>query len=183
MKRNLNFRALGAIAILSVMPANVSVGADISPEAIKATYIIQMQNFITVGNPLHKINKICYYEKQLTPPSESVGQQLEEYVRTHNKNELPTIKRFEAIGDFSGCDILYIPATNESNIENIITARGLSETVTVSSVQRFILRGGMIGFVMDEENRVKLEANLKNAKEKNIHIDAQLLEIMQRVLN
>ena len=40
----------------------------------------------------------------------------------------------------------------------------------------------MIGFVLDEGNRVKMEANLKNVKDKHIYIDASFLEIMLRVI-
>lgn len=170
-------------ALPLVVPASMVLGAEISPETIKASYIIQMQKFVTFGDPPHNLQKICYYETHGVPLNESVGQQIEKYVKAHPGDRLPATKRFEAIRDLSGCDIFYIPAENEADIDNILTALGSAETLTISGAQRFILRGGMVGFVMDEDNRVKMEANLNNVKAKHIHIDAQLLEIMLHVIS
>ena len=33
---------------------------------------------------------------------------------------MPTVKKFEAIRDLSGCDIFYIPAEEEGDIDNIL---------------------------------------------------------------
>jgi hypothetical protein len=96
---------------------------------------------------------------------------------------MPTVKKFGAIRDLSGCDIFYIPAEEESEIDNVLVALGASSTLTVSGAQRFILRGGMVGFVMDEDNRIKMEANLANARNKHVHIDVSLLELMLRVID
>ena len=37
-------------APLLIVPASMVLGADTSPETIKATYILQMQKFVTVGD-------------------------------------------------------------------------------------------------------------------------------------
>jgi hypothetical protein len=49
-------------------------------------------------------------------------------------------------------------------------------------VSRFIMRGGMIGFLIDDQNRVKMEANIANMKKHGVDMNAQVLEIMQRVI-
>lgn len=159
------------------------LGADTSPETIKASYILQMQKFVTVGASARMLKNFCYYERHGVPFTDSVGQQIEQYVRTHPNENSPSVKRFEAARDLSGCDLFYIPAEEEGYIDNILAALGASSTLTVSSAQRFILRGGMIGFVIDDDGRVKMEANRKNVQDKAIHIDASLLEIMLRVVD
>lgn len=164
------------------MPAHAGAGSDISSELVKAGFILQMHKFIEIGNPAHRIEKICYYERSGVPLEESVGQLIEKYAQEHTGEHLPAIKHFEAIRDLKGCDIFYIPADEEGNIDNILTALNASDTVTISAAKRFIMRGGIIGFVMDSNNRVKMEANLNNIKGKKIRIDAQLLEIMMRVI-
>jgi hypothetical protein len=158
-------------------------GSDTTPETIKAIYILQMQKFVTVGQSPRLPKHFCYYERHGVPFNESVGQQIEMYVRTHPDGNSPSVTRFEAIRDPSGCDLFYIPAEEEDYIDNIISALGTSSTLTISSAQRFILRGGMVGFVVDDDSRVKMEANLANARNKHVHIDASLLEIMLRVID
>ncbi len=169
--------------LLLFMPANVSLGADYSPENVKAGYLLNIQKYVTFGDPPRKVQKICYYEKDGISLAESVGGQVEKYASTHPEAQL-RVKRFDAIRDMSSCDILYIPDEAEGDIDNIFAALGNAGTLTVSDAPRFITRGGMIGFVTDEDGRVKMQANLKKIKQKNtnIDIDTQLLEIMQIVV-
>lgn len=171
-----------ALAASLLVPTSTALGADTSPEAIKAVYILQMQKFVVVGSASRTPNLICYYERPGVPPEESVGQQIERYVHAHAAESPLVVKRFEAVHNFSGCDILFVPAAEESYLNNILAALGNSSTLTVSEVERFILRGGMVGFVEDESHRIRMETNLTNAKAKDVHIDASLLEVMQRVL-
>lgn len=155
---------------------------EISPEMVRASFILQLQKFVKFGTPPHNLKKICYYEKTDVPLDESVGQLIARHVSKHpGDNYLPSVQKFEAIGSFSGCDILFIPASEEKNIDNILTALGSASTLTISPAKRFIYRGGMIGFLLDNENHVEMEANTKNIKEKNIWIDPSLLEIMRHV--
>lgn len=170
-------------APLLIVPAGITLGADINPETIKATYILQMQKFVTFGESRRIMQRICYYERHGVPLDESVGQQIEKYVNAHPGDHLPAVRKLEAIRDMSGCDVFYIPAEEESDIDNILNALGSTETLTISGAKHFTIRGGMIGFVMDDESRVKMEANQTNAKARNVHIDVQLLEIMLHVIN
>jgi hypothetical protein len=171
-------------SVLLLVPANLSAGQDITPEEVRASYILKLRPFVTMGNPAHIMETICYYEKPGVPLNESVGQILGKYVQT---NPAPdgkplAVKRFQAIRNLTGCDALYIPADEESNIDNILTALDSSPTLTISAANRFIMRGGMLGFVLDDANRVKMEANLENLKKQGVKIDAQILEIMQQVV-
>ena len=178
----LQWRRWRCFAPLLILPASMVLGADTSPKTIEATYILQMQKFVTVGPSPHVPKMFCYYERPGVPLDESVGQQIESYLRAHLADNSPSVKRFEAVRGLSGCDVFYIPADEESYIGNILAALGASSTLTVSGAEHFILRGGMIGFVEDEDHRIKIEANLDNARAKQVHIDASLLEIMLRVI-
>lgn len=173
-----------ALTPLLVLPATVSVSQGITPEEVRASYILKLRPFVTVGEPAHMIQTICYYEKPGVDAEESVGQILAKYVQGNpSPNGKPlSIKKFEAIRNLSGCDAFYIPANEENNISNILTALGTSSTLTISPAPRFIMRGGMLGFVLDDANHVKMEANLENIKKRGVRIDAQILEIMQQVI-
>ncbi len=183
MYRKIKFRYFLLLVPLLVMPVGTSASADISAETIKATYIVQIQKFISFGEPPRSVKKICYYEEDKVPFSESVGQQVEKYASTHPEANFPVVKRLDAIRDMGSCDILFIPASAEGDVDNIITALGNADTLTISGAPRFTMRGGVMGFVLDESSRIKMEVNMKNAKARNIHIDSQLLELMQRSAN
>jgi hypothetical protein len=170
------------LVLTGFFPIQASI-ASVSPETVRATYILQIQKFIALGNEARPVSTICYYERAGINKEESVGQILENYVKKREGNKLPAVKRYEAIRGFAGCDIFYIPSNEEGNINNILVALGTSPTLTISGSKRFIYRGGMIGFVTDSNNRIKMEANIKNIRAKNIRVDSQLLEIMQQVIN
>jgi hypothetical protein len=170
------------VAPLLLMPAVTAMSSEISPETIKATYILQMRSFIKIGASKKSINSVCYYESKDVPFEESVGQQIEKYAHGHPAEGL-SVKKFNAVRDFSSCDALYIPLEEQNNVDNILTALRTTQVLSISGSNKFILRGGMIGFIVDEDNHVKMEANMKNLQSKNIYVDAGLLEIMARVIN
>jgi len=160
-----------------------SIGQEITPEEVKASYILKIRSFVALGKPAHQIQKICYYEKPGVPAAESVGQILAKYAKQNaEQHGAPLgVEWFKAIRDFSNCDVFFIPADEDGNIDNILTAIGSAPTLTISAAKRFIFRGGMIGFDVDDAGRVKMEGNLKNMRANNVAVDAQILEIMQRV--
>lgn len=183
MRFSRSSRYLWCLAALLLLPASLGAGGGVTVEKVRASFLLQMQKFVLLGGEERRIKQICYYEKPGVPPEESVGQILAKYLSDNPGKLALTVRHFSAIRDFSGCDLVYIPASEEGNVDNILAALGAGETLTMSPAKRFIHRGGMIGFVLDNQNRVKMEANLKNIREKQIRVDAQLLEIMQQVVN
>lgn len=183
MRFSRSYRYLWCLVTLLLLPASLGAGGGVTVEKVRASFLLQMQKFVLLGAEEQKIGQICYYEKPGVTPEESVGQILTKYLSDNPGKFSLTVKHFSAIRDFSGCDLVYIPSSEEGNVDNILSALDGNPTLTASPAKRFIHRGGMIGFVLDNQNRVKMEANLKNIREKQIRIDAQLLEIMQHVVN
>ena len=153
----------------------------VSPEQIRASYIIKMRTFFKLGTSGHAISNICYYEKAGVLPEESVGQIIAEYFGDRPEAKV-RVTRFDAIRDFNGCDLLYVPEKETDNVENIVAALGNSPILSVSATPKFIFKGGMIGFVSDDDGRVKMATNLRNIKTRGIHVNPQILEIMQQVV-
>jgi len=176
MKRRLWF------VVLAVALPLAAAAQTIAPEEIRAQYIIKMHPFIQLGDPPRSIREICYYEKPGVPENESVGQLIVKYLREHPTQDI-SVKWFKAVANFSGCDVFFIPSEEEANIDNIMATLDESETLTISDIKSFIYRGGMIGFVLDDQNHVKMEANLKNAKAKNVKLRAEILELMPHVID
>lgn len=170
-----------AVLLAALPPLAFSASQEITPDVIRAQYILKMRSFIRLGNAAHELKTICYYERPDVPPDESVGQLAARFARdipTKPGKEPITVKSFRSIRNFNGCDVFFIPADEDGNIDNILKALGASETLTISDAKRFIHRGGMIGFVLDDNNRVKMEASVKNMKKNNVGLAASLLELM-----
>jgi hypothetical protein len=177
--RNMLKRAIGLAMLALAWPV---CAHEASPEEVRASYILKMRPFLLFGEENRHFQTICYYEKPYTPPAESVGQIIAS-VTTQHADTYPdiTTRAFGAVGDFSGCDVLYIPAEQDSNLDTILAALDGASTLTFSNVPRFIFRGGMIGFMLDDANRVKMAANVKNMRAKGVHVDSQILELMPQV--
>lgn len=167
---------------LLAVPATLGAGAEptTSPEQVRAAFLLNMRSYVSVGSPPRNARQFCYYEKRDTPFEESAGQMLGSYVAEQMPGRLPPVRRYQAIRDLKGCDVFFIPAGEDAEVDNILAALGTEPTVTVSSAKRFIYRGGMIGFVM-EEGRVAMEGDLTNMSKRDVRVDPQLLEVMVRV--
>jgi hypothetical protein len=171
-----------AVLMLSALPVTLEADpGSLSPEQVKAGYLIKIRAYAQVGNPPHVVKQICYYEEAGVPENESVGQILAKYLQQKNIQDI-SVKQYKAIQNFSGCDMLYIPATAAASIEDMLSKVDSLPILTISSAERFIFHGGMIGFVMDDANHVRMEGNLLNMKKNDISIDAGLLAIMQQVI-
>lgn len=174
-----------AFVPLLFVPASMGASMEVSPEAIKASYILKLPQFVKVNDASRHLRTVCYYEKSGVPYAESVGQIMAKYLKENpmpgNGVEVRWIKAIRNLSS-SGCDLFYIPASEDGVIDNILASLGDSSTLTVSAADRFILRGGMLGFTVDAEGRVKMSANLENVRKKGIWIDAGILEIMEQVL-
>ncbi len=80
------------------------------------------------------------------------------------------------------CHILFIGDVGAEAMADILRSVKGKPVLTVSDNEGFAERGGIIGFVM-EENKVKLAVNTKSASEAGLRIDAQLLEIALKVID
>lgn len=171
-----------AVALIVFFFSSIGRAADFSPEEIKASYIIKMQPFIAIGAAERAPSSFCYYEKPGVSYAQSVGQIMKKYIQ-QNPGKKITVRGLEDVADIKNCDVLFIPDGERASIERILAHLGTSPTLTISDSKRFILKGGMIGFVFDDANRVRMEANLTNIRAKNIRMGAKVLELMQQVVN
>lgn len=82
--------------------------------------------------------------------------------------------------DLSSCRILFIGASERGSAAAITEKLGAARVLTVSALPGFARAGGMIGFVR-ERGRIRLEINLKAAREAGLKIDPRLLELSRLV--
>jgi len=109
------------------------------------------------------------------------GQVLEETIKgkTVNDREL-VIRRFTRIQDVSSCHILFISSSERKRLPEIIAALRWSSVLTVSDMERFAQRGGIISLTM-ENNKVRFEVNLDSAERAGLKISSKLLALAKIV--
>lgn len=91
--------------------------------------------------------------------------------------------RADRIGDLNDvkhCRILYISASEESNLDALLAKASSSSVLTVSDLPDFESHGGMIQFVV-EDNRVRFEINVAVAQKSGLKISSQLLKVAAAV--
>lgn len=74
------------------------------------------------------------------------------------------------------CHILFISKSEKNNLDAILKRAAGKSILTISDIDGFSDKGGMIGLAM-EANKIKLEINLDNLKKEEIKVSAKLLEI------
>jgi hypothetical protein len=74
------------------------------------------------------------------------------------------------------CRILFISASEESQLKEILATLDKKSVLTVSDISQFTRRGGMIQFVIDA-NRVRFEVNVATTERAGLTLSSQLLKV------
>ena len=78
--------------------------------------------------------------------------------------------------DAPGCRILFISASEEKRLKDVLAGLPANAILTVSDIAGFSRRGGMIEFVLDGA-RVRFEVNLKIAERAGLVLSSELLKV------
>lgn len=80
------------------------------------------------------------------------------------------------------CHILFIARGAADSLGDILGALKGQPVLTVSDMDDFVERGGMIGFVLSN-NKIKVAVNTRSISSVGMRVDAQLLEIALKVID
>lgn len=89
-------------------------------------------------------------------------------------------ERIDTTDDAKRCRILFISASEDAHLDEILGRLGKSPVLTVSDVPGFLARGGMIQFVV-QDNRVRFDINVATAKRAGLAVSSQLLKVAAAV--
>ncbi len=98
-----------------------------------------------------------------------------------SKNRPITTGRYKSSSETQDCHILFITKSIRRSEVNQILAQPHKNTIVVGETRDFARDKGDIGFVIDDEQHVRVEINLENTHRKNITIRAPLLEIARKI--
>jgi len=90
------------------------------------------------------------------------------------------LRRYQKVDDVEACDILYISRSEAKRMQAILARLKERPILTVSDVDRFAERGGMIRLVTDR-GRIRLEVNLEAAQGARLTISSKLLRVAEIV--
>lgn len=91
------------------------------------------------------------------------------------------VQRFGPGEDYRRCHILFIGRSLKDSAATILTEVKSESILTVSEIENFARRGGMIGLVVVDES-VKFEVNLPAAERANLKVSSKLLSVARAVI-
>lgn len=85
-------------------------------------------------------------------------------------------RRVERPQDAANCRIVFVSASEDHQLAQILDVLEKTRALTVSDMPDFTRRGGMIQFV-DDANRVRFDVNLDSAVTAGLEFSSELLKV------
>lgn len=89
-------------------------------------------------------------------------------------------RRISSLPETANCQILFLSSAEDKQLNRIIETLDKQPVLTVSDIPQFSQRGGMIQFVLDENN-VRFEVNLAAAQHAGLTLSSELLKVAKVV--
>jgi len=90
------------------------------------------------------------------------------------------VMRNVSASQVSQCHLAYI--SSGGDVSGVLSKVSGQPVLTISDASGFSEQGGIVEFMMTEDNKVKFSINLKSANAAQLRLDPQLLEIATSVL-
>lgn len=105
------------------------------------------------------------------------GDSLEQTIRNKALNDHPfQFQEFQSVKDAAHCQVLFISPSEKKRLPGILKGLSSTRVLTVSETDHFIEAGGMINFVI-EDDEVHFEINNTAAKQAGLTISSKLLSL------
>lgn len=170
----LAFNLLLAIFFCSAWPALAQADATLQAK-VKVAYVFNFIKFVEwpsleTADPGEPI-RVGIIGKDPTTVL------LEELAGRQVKGRPLVVEHYAAdAGKPIDCHLLFISQAEQRRLPQVLKQVAPTGVLTVSDIARFSSRGGVVGFVM-EDGRVKIEVNLRAARQSSLKISAKLLEV------
>ncbi|MGV3771346.1 MAG: YfiR family protein [Verrucomicrobiales bacterium] len=90
------------------------------------------------------------------------------------------VRRLKSSADSSECHILYLAPSEAANMDKLIKGVAGKPVLTVSDIETFARRGGMIRFIT-ENNKIRFRINNAAAQKAGLTISSKLLRLAELV--
>ncbi len=181
MRRRLRALLLAGITALMLAPPSVDSSSERDPLAeypVKAAFLYHFVEFVEWPRTRHPEPATVTIGVLGRDP---FGEVLDNAIL--NKimaGRTLTIRRFATVEALEPCEILFISSSEMSRLPQVLLRLRGAAVLTVGEADRFAQRGGMIGFVL-ENNRVRLDINRAAAESAGLRVSSKLLAVARMV--
>lgn len=89
-----------------------------------------------------------------------------------------SVRRFSGVdGGLGSCNVLFVANSEDNNVENILAAVRSKAVLTMSDIEGFTSRGGMVEF-KPHSGKIIISVNITAVKATNISISSKLLSLV-----
>ena len=143
---------------------------------VKAVYILKIREFVDWPEGQNYKTDICVFGDDII--GASLAQSQEALTTTNPAN----IVRLTVTSNFDSCHILYVGSGSEEYLGQILFNIKDMPILTISDIDSFVLKGGIIG-LEDIEGKIKISVNNLNAKKSKLFISSKLLQVARKVID
>jgi hypothetical protein len=105
------------------------------------------------------------------------GHVLDDTIKGGSINGLQLVaRRVGSVQKATGCNVLFVSSSQDTDLVRDLDALRGAPVLTVSDTPDFVLRGGMVQFVL-VGNRVRFKINISNAERAGLTMSSQLLKV------
>jgi hypothetical protein len=170
-------RSLLLILLLGCQGWRIASAADTKPGEyeLKAAFIFNFSQFVEWPTNAFKSEAEPIIIGVVG--ADPFGPILDRIVRDEKvRGRALTVERYQRVTDIKRCHILFISKSLASQCAEILRATQDQPILTVSDMDRFSTRGGMIHLVT-ERNLVRMRVNPEMAKRADLTISSKLLRL------
>jgi hypothetical protein len=171
-------RLLRLLITLLVLPASVAISFAAEGEyQVKAAMLYNFAKFVEWPADSFGSDSIIAFCIAGRSPLNSTIQQMQ---GKQVKGRTVSIRQVARPDDVSGCQLLFIPLSEQARMSAFLQQASRHSMLTVSDLDRFATSGGIIGFY-EEDNKVRFEINPETAQKRRLQISSHLLNLARRV--
>ncbi len=145
---------------------------------VKAAYLLNFGRFVRqTGEQRSRTSfDICLLGH------DPMGQSIDELAANQTIDNLPVhIRPIADVSEIKGCTILFISGEEDDHLREDLAILASSDVLTVSDASDFLVRGGMIQFLLIQ-NHVRFAVNLNAVNRAHLVLSSELLRVASSVI-
>ncbi len=171
----LSWVASAVLVVALCVPVPLRAALDADEYAVKAAFLYQFTQFVEwppdsfadAGSPI----------VLAVLGSDPFGESLRRATEGRTGQGRPIVVRYLKAGQsLRSCHILFVSASEEARIPDLLRTVGPASILTVGDSAGFAEAGGMLNFVVDAA-RIKFEVNIGAAERGRVRISSKLLKL------
>lgn len=175
------YAAAGCLTIVLTLGASSPYAQSNEEYRVKAAYIYNFIKFAEWSGE-HSVNRRSSIDVCIVGDSDLIQTKPVFAQGSTPKLSISLVQESNIKNIAEHCHIAFISESESAALADILTALKGKPVLTVSDIEGFPEKGGMIGFVLVDK-KIKLVVNTNPVAAAGLRIDAQLLEIALKVID